>query len=223
MAANYTFLSRILEFIILDRLLIRKELKRLQGGVTGTLADIGCGRQPYRNEFTQIGRYLSIDRRNAEIEHDLTSFPYPVEAGTVDWVLCTQVIDDFAEPAPFVRELHRLLAPGGGLILSVSFVWELHDLPHDYGRPSHEALRLLMEQNGFRIEEIKGLGNSWVTLGQVININLLNIMNRRSWWLKAICPVLLLNTMLFYALGSLLNLERFANLPLAFFLVARKK
>ncbi len=108
-------------------------------------------------------------------------------------------------------------------MLSASFVWELHDLPHDYGRPSHEQLRLLLENNGFEIVDLRFLGNSWVTLGQVININLLNIMARQSWWLKFISPVLMLNSLFFYAVGSLLNSPRFNNLPLAFFLVARKK
>jgi SAM-dependent methyltransferase len=187
------------------------------------LADIGCGRQPYRSEFKGISEYTGIDRENADIVHDLATFPYPLPSGTADWILCTQVIDDFPDQPAFVRELHRMLAQGGSLILSVSFVWELHDLPHDYGRPSPEQLRLLLEGNGFEIVDLRPLGNSWVTLGQVLNINLLNIIERRSWWLKLISPFLLLNSLFFYAVGSLFNSQRFDNLPLAFFLVARKK
>lgn len=220
---KYKLQSRLLELIFLDRFLIRKEIRKLQGDVRGILLDIGCGRQPYRSEFRNISGYIGIDRTNADIAHDLSEYPYPLNDKAANWLLCTQVVDDFPDRKAFVQEMYRLLANNGSLILSASFVWELHDLPHDYGRPTPEGLRRLLEDNGFELMDLKSLGNSLVTLGQVININLLNIMARCSWWLRLISPLLLLNTMFFYAVGSLLHFRRFDNLPLAFFLVARKK
>ena len=153
----------------------------MQTRVSGVLLDVGCGKQPYQEEFKHAKQYIGLDRTNADIIHDLAVFPYPLKETSADWILCTQVLDDLPDQGAFVRELHRLLARNGGLILSVSFVWELHDLPHDYGRPSPEQLRLLLERNGFEIVELQPVGNSWMTLGQVININLLNIMSKRSW------------------------------------------
>jgi SAM-dependent methyltransferase len=195
----------------------------MQAKVAGVLLDVGCGRQPYREEFRQVKKYIGLDRTNAEIVHDLGVFPYPLEKGSVDWILCTQVIDDLPDQDGFVRELHRLLAGNGGLILSVSFVWELHDLPQDYGRPSSEQLRLLLERNGFEIVELQPVGNSWTTLGQVININLLNIMSKRSWWFKLISPLLLTISLFFYAVGTVFHNQQSERLPLAFFVIARKK
>lgn len=223
MGPQYKFRSRVLELIFLDRFLIRREIRKLQGEVRGLLLDIGCGRQPYRNEFRNISGYIGIDRTSADIVHDLSEYPYPLSDKTADWILCTQVIDDFHDRKTFVRELNRLLTNNGLLILSASFVWELHDLPHDYGRPTPEGLKRLLADNGFELMKLKSLGNSWVTLGQVININLLNIMDRCTWWLRVISPLLLLNAMFFYAVGLMLHSRRFDNLPLAFFLVARKK
>lgn len=196
----------------------------MQGRVSGVLIDVGCGKQPYRSEFRQVKKYIGLDRAmNADMVHDLKEFPYPLEGGAADWVLCTQVLDDIPDQDAFIRELHRLLARQGGLILSVSFVWELHDLPHDYGRPSPQQLRLLLERNGFELIELQPVGNSWTTLGQVININLLNIMSKRSWWFKLISPLLLVNSLFFYALGLLLHNQQSERLPLAFFAVAKKK
>lgn len=195
----------------------------MQSEVSGVLLDVGCGKQPYRNEFRQVKKYIGLDRANADIVHDLAKFPYPLEEASADWILCTQVLDDLPDRDAFIRELHRLLAANGGLILSVSFVWELHDLPHDYGRPSPEHLRLLLGKNGFEIVELQPVGNSWTTLGQVININLLNIMSKRSWWFKLISPILLINSLFFYAVGLLLHNQQSERLPLAIFAVARKK
>jgi hypothetical protein len=44
-----------------------------------------------------------------------------------DWILCTQVLDDIRTRMRFLRSC--AVSGEGGLILSVSFVWELHDLP----------------------------------------------------------------------------------------------
>jgi SAM-dependent methyltransferase len=215
------FRTKITELIHIDRFLIRKKIKRIQAEVSGVLLDIGCGKRPYRNEFKRIQKYIGLDRTNADVIHDLAVFPYPLEGNSADWILCTQVLDDLPDQDAFARELHRLLAREGGLILSVSFVWELHDLPHDHGRPSSEHLRLLLERNGFEIVELQAVGNSWTTLGQVININLLNIMSKRSWWFKLISPLLLGNSLFFYAVGALLHNQQSERLPLAFFVVAR--
>jgi SAM-dependent methyltransferase len=217
------FRHKVAELIHIDRFLVRRKIRGVQGRVSGVLLDVGCGRRPYRHEFRYLKKYVCLDKSEADIEHDLAVFPYPLEEGAVDWILCTQVIDDLPDQDAFIKELRRVLTVSGGLILSVSFVWELHDLPHDYGRPSPEQLRLLLERNGFEIIELQHVGNSWTTLGQVINTNLLNIMSKRSWWFKLISPLLLLNSLFFYSVGSLLHYRRFDNLPLAFFLVARKK
>ncbi len=218
------FRHKVAELIHIDRFLVRRKIRGVQGRVSGVLLDVGCGKKPYRNEFSHVGKYIGLDRaKGVDIVHDLSEFPYPVEDGVADWVLCTQVLDDLPDQNAFLKELHRLLAGSGGLILSVSFVWELHDLPHDYGRPSPEHLHLLLERSGFEVIELKGLGNSWTTLGQVINTNLLNIMSKRSWWFRLISPLLLMNSLFFYVLGSVLHNREAGKLPLCFFVVARKK
>jgi MFS-type transporter involved in bile tolerance (Atg22 family) len=82
---------------------------------------------------------------------------------------------------------------------------------------------LLLERNGFEIVELHHVGNSWTTLGQVINTNLLNIMSKSSWWFRLISPFLLMNSLFFYGVGSLCDKQQARRLPLGFFVVARKK
>jgi SAM-dependent methyltransferase len=210
------------ELIHVDRLLIRRFIRAHQERVTGTLLDVGCGRKPYREEFRRIGRYIGLDRADADLSHDLTLFPYPLADGSADWILCTQVLDDLPDHDAFIRELHRILRPNGGVILTASFVWELHDLPTDYGRPSGEYLRMLLERNGFEVEELHPLGNSWTTLGQVININLDNLGGKRRFWFRMISPLLVLNSLCFQCIGTILGNRHSGRLPLGFGLLARK-
>ena len=58
--------------------------------------------------------------------------PWPVE-GPFDVVLCTQVIEHVTDIRNFCEEIYRVLAPGGALLLSVAFLYPIHDI-HDYRR-----------------------------------------------------------------------------------------
>ena len=57
-------------------------------------------------------------------------------------------------PEAAVREMARVLRPGGRLLLTVPFSQPLHELPSDYWRFTPSALRLLAEESGLEIERI---------------------------------------------------------------------
>lgn len=65
-----------------------------------------------------------------------------------DGVAGTVVSLDTIEHVEFVREavneFHRVLAPGGMLILSSVLHFQIHDYPHDYWRFTPEAFRSLL-------------------------------------------------------------------------------
>ena len=72
----------------------------------------------------------------------------PVESGKYDLVLMTQVLEHLPEPAKVLRELYRVLKPGGTLWLSTPFYYEEHEVPYDFYRYSQYGLRhfLLLER-----------------------------------------------------------------------------
>lgn len=53
------------------------------------------------------------------VEHDLTVFPYPFESASMDWVICTGVLNFFKDHQLIYAEVARILKPGGvfGLIV----------------------------------------------------------------------------------------------------------
>ena len=51
-----------------------------------------------------------------------------------DIVFCTQVIEHVPDPAALVAETHRVLRPGGWLVLTGPFWWPHHEEPHDFHR-----------------------------------------------------------------------------------------
>jgi ubiquinone/menaquinone biosynthesis C-methylase UbiE len=106
--------------------------------------DVGAGSAPYRSlfshcvyrthDFAQLkdeqlryGRYAPID-----IVSDAKAIPVP-DAG-FDVVLCTEVLEHVPEPIAVVRELGRIVAPGGRLILTAPLGSGIHQEPyHFYG------------------------------------------------------------------------------------------
>jgi len=131
---------------------LRGSFPQLQGEVL----DVGCGRKPYRH-LVPAQRYVGLDLDTpelralgaADIFYDGGSFP--VEAGSFDAVLCSQVLEHIFTPAEFLAEIHRVLRPGGWLLLTTPFAWDEHSQPHDFARYSSFGLRHVLEGAGYEV------------------------------------------------------------------------
>lgn len=167
-------------------------IKGLATLLNGDLLDIGCGRKPYKTLFT-VKTYLGLDIENpghshvgeeVDVFYDGKTFPF--EGNSFDSALCNQVLEHVFNPDEFLSEIHRVLRPGGKLLLTVPFAWDEHEQPFDYARYSSFGLRHLMEKNGFEIEQsIKSVNDSraiaqlWNTLiykKTVTNSGILNML-----------------------------------------------
>lgn len=66
--------------------------------------------------------YINVDIRsstNPDVVHDLDVFPYPFEDNSVDEVTLVHVLEHLNKPFEVMKELHRLLKPGGKLYIAV--------------------------------------------------------------------------------------------------------
>ncbi len=94
--------------------------------------DVGAGSSPYRRLFAHCDYHTQdFAQLNAEqLRHggygpidyvsDATAIPVP-DAG-FDLVLCTEMLEHVPEPIRVIRELARILKPGGRLLLSAPSV-----------------------------------------------------------------------------------------------------
>jgi SAM-dependent methyltransferase len=134
--------------------------------------DAGAGDAPYRELFTHCD-YVTTDwaaslhpgARQADVIAPIDALPLP-DAG-FDAVLCTQVLEHVRVPAAALRELRRVVRPGGRVWLTVPFVGELHEEPFDFFRYTPYGLRALGEEAGLEVLEVVPLGGYFTTLGQV--------------------------------------------------------
>jgi SAM-dependent methyltransferase len=105
----------------------------------------------------------------------------PVEDAQFDAVICSQVLEHVFTPTEFLAELHRVLRPGGLLLLTTPFVWDEHSQPYDFGRYSSFGLRHVIEEAGFRVcEQRKTCADSraLVQLGSAYVYKLVHGRNR---------------------------------------------
>merc|ERR1712232_1138059 len=65
-----------------------------------------------------------------DIESDIADIPLP--NNSVDVIICEQVLEHILHPVEAVREMARLLRPGGMLLITVPYGPYLHNLPYHY-------------------------------------------------------------------------------------------
>ena len=95
------------------------------------------------------------------------AFDADIEAGTLDVVLCLDVLEHLADPWTMVKRLSPLLAPGGSLIISIpnirnwKFIWRLFanaDFHYrDAGLLDRIHLRFFVRKTAIELAESGGL------------------------------------------------------------------
>src|SRR5581483_870696 len=124
---------------------LREQAAELRGAAPVRLLDVGCGVKPYYPFFADVASdYVGVDVVDNPAADLLGSVEaLPVEDASFDVVLCTQVLEHCDDPAQAVRELRRVVRPGGRVLASTHGVQVYHPSPVDYWRWTHEGLRRL--------------------------------------------------------------------------------
>jgi len=145
---------------------------------SGTVLDVGCGQKPYRSLLlappSRASKYLGLDlealryNNNPEVTWDGRRIPLP--NGAVDSALATEVLEHCPEPLQVMSEVARVLKPGGFFLLTVPFLWPLHDAPYDEFRYTPFSLERLLSQAGFQQISVRALGGWDASLAQMLGL-----------------------------------------------------
>jgi SAM-dependent methyltransferase len=134
----------------IDRYYIAGFIQEHAGAVRGRVLEFGL---PDYQEFfdpARIEQYDIIDvvQRNEHVTiiGDIQRVPQIADA-TYDCIVCTQVLLLVPDPRAAASELHRILKPGGLLLLTlpqVALTVPKGEFPADYWRFTEDSVRLLL-------------------------------------------------------------------------------
>lgn len=153
--------------------LTRDITEAIKNYANGNFLDLGCGNKPYETLYNIVTDYqtgcdiVQSDKKRVDVICPVTDLKF--SDSIFDSVLCTQVLEHVYEHDKMIQEIYRVLKPGGTLILTVPFSWELHEEPYDFFRYTKHALKQLFETNGFQIDYIKPNGGKWAAIYQLRN------------------------------------------------------
>jgi SAM-dependent methyltransferase len=123
--------------------------------------DAGAGYQPYRDHFShcryEAADFEAVDKPYAKSTYvcDLTHIP--VEDARFDAIVFSQVMEHLPDPLAVLKELRRVLKPGGVMFYSGPFWFEEHEKPYDFYRYTSFALQHLFQKAAFQIEDLRWL------------------------------------------------------------------
>jgi SAM-dependent methyltransferase len=148
-----------------------------------SILDVGAGERRYRDQCSHLEYYSqdfgSYDGKGdgtglqtgawdqSEIDYlsDITDMP--VESETFDAALCTEVLEHVPDPISALREISRILRPGGTLILTAPQASLTHFAPYYfYGGFSRYFFERYLAEMGYAMEFVHPNGTYFEYLAQ---------------------------------------------------------
>lgn len=156
--------------------------QHLPNHAKGKLADLGCGNVPFFHVYKEyVSENICVDwpgslHKNEYLDYECDlNKPLPLESNQFDTIVISEVLEHIANPELIWQEMTRILKPGGKIILSVPFLYKIHEAPHDYFRYTEFALKNFAHKNNLTIVALKPFGGLPEVLTDIYAKNLLKL------------------------------------------------
>lgn len=147
------------------------ELRALPPGV---VLDIGCADRWVERQLPPRCEYIGLDylatgkymyRSQPDIFADASSLP--LADNSVDTVVLLAVAEHLRYPQAALSEISRVLRSNGKLLLTMPFLYPVHDAPNDYQRYTIYGLRREISEAGLVPESLSPSVGSSETAGLI--------------------------------------------------------
>ncbi|VAW19891.1 hypothetical protein MNBD_BACTEROID05-288, partial [hydrothermal vent metagenome] len=150
--------------------------------------------KPYRELF-DVKEYIGLEidrpmadniRQAADAFYDGTTIPF--KDGHFQSVFASEVFEHVFTLPELLKEINRVMMPGGRILITLPFAWEQHEKPHDFARYTSFGIRYLLNENGFEVIKqvntagaVKSIHQMW---SSYVYNNLLPSNNIAKWILQ---------------------------------------
>jgi len=146
------------------------ELELVSKYLQGHVLNAGCGNRDLRPYLLETGvervtNYDMASTLEGAIVGSLDAMPFA--AASFDSILCNAVLEHVASVDAVVRELVRVLRPGGYMVLAVPFLQPFHECPLDFRRYTRDGLVELGESAGLTSIAVHPVHSAAQTLGWI--------------------------------------------------------
>ena len=158
----------------------------------GDLLDVGAGYGRYRAMISPlVEKYFSSDGFDQRADFLEDSAHLTHSDNSFDTVLCNQALEHIAEPEKTMKEIFRVLKPGGIAIATVPFLFPEHKDPMDFRRYTRDGFAQAFANAGFVIVECKSYGGVWSVIAEFIRMGTLNPYKpKRSLFVRKVGQIL---------------------------------
>ena len=161
------------------------------GEFHGKMLDFGCGSKPYKSLF-RVDEYIGLDYENPghphinediDVFYDGKNIPFP--DAYFDCVLSSEVFEHVFNLGQVLTEIKRVMKPGAKILITCPFVWNEHEVPHDYARYTRFALEDILAKQGFQVLKVSKTGNFITTIFQMYGLYFYTViyLKVRRWML----------------------------------------
>jgi SAM-dependent methyltransferase len=128
----------------------------------GIILNIGSGpkRLMQREDIINLD-FFAFDE--VDIVADATNIP--IRDGSVDLIINLALLEHIPNPTAVIREIERLLKPGGAVFCFVPFMQPFHAAPEDYYRWTYKGAKALFEGfDNLQVTVVQGPASSFLWL-----------------------------------------------------------
>ena len=124
------------------------------------IIDVGCGPGQF-TDLIENHDCCGIDfypYPNVNLIADISQM-IPLDDSSADIAILSNVLEHVYDFQTLLGEIHRVLRPGGSILIVVPFMIKLHQLPYDFFRYTRHALERVGKEAGFSDIQVDELGN----------------------------------------------------------------
>ena len=154
---------------------IYQGIQKHASSMKGDVLDFGCGSKPYEHLFLNAKSYVGVDIEKSGHNHENSKIDYfydgrslPFKESEFDAVVSFEVLHHLFNLSEITKEIHRVIKPGGNLLITIPFAWDEHEQPFDFARYTSFGITSLIEEAGFHVISVEKTTKYVEAVGQLM-------------------------------------------------------